>query len=353
MNKKTTIIVVAIVLVAAVAIAMVISRGGSVSEETEDGDKYTFTDSKGYEHTVTTPLTNVSIVHKYIPIFMKILGEEDQVAGIDSTYGAKFKDYFPNSFYIGNYSEPDGATMLAHGSKVILTPVTMGLSNSDALQQMGIEVIYIDLTDPYVIGDSLEIMVNLFGATSEVEKRAGQYMDLFNECYDFVDKFDFSSTADADFCLYMSSSGFYQTHESSAVKVIESISGRSYTHITDPNVKDTVYFNQSPTVIMDFDGKYGLDYLFLYSMDTPQLNLQKFLDSGNDLDFTKMSCFGNKKVFALSTDCVNGALSCVSLILYAQAFGADVGDKAVQMVQSFNDTFGLHFSTTDLIVQVA
>lgn len=353
MNKKITIILVVIIMLAVVAVAMVASQDGSEPEDADDGDKYTFIDSKGYEHTVSTPLTNVSIVHKYIPIFMKILGVEDQVAGIDNTYGAKFKDFFPNSFYIGNYSEPDGATMLSHGSKVILSPVTMGLSNSDALQQMGIEVIYIDLTDPYVIEDSLEIMVNLFGATPEVVERSELYMDLFDECYDFVDKFDFSSTADADFCLYMSSSGFYQTHQSSAVKVIEYISGKSYTHVVDPDVKDTVYFNQSPTVIMDFDGKNGLDYLFLYSMDTPQLNLQKFLDSGNDIDFTKMSCFENKKVFALSTDCVNGALSCVSLILYADAFGADVGDKAVQMVQAFNDTFGLHFSTTDLITQVA
>lgn len=354
MEKKTTAIIVVAVVVMILAAAFVVSRTGDDGNEEENSDDtYTFTDAKGYEHTVSVPITNVSVVHKYIPVFMKILGQEDEVAGIDSTYGVRFQEFFKNSFTIGSYSEPDGATMLSHGSKIILTPVTMGLSNSDALHALGIEVIYIDLTDPYVIMENLEILVNLFGATPEVKERAEAYTSLFNECYDFVEEFDFSKTADSDVCLYMSSSGFYQTHESAAVKVIESVSGKNYTHIVDPNVKDTVYFYQSPTVIYDFDGKHSLDYLFLYSMETPEQNLQKFIDSGLDIDLTKMSCFENRQVYSLNMDCVNGALSCVSLILYAEAFGADVGDKASAMVEAFNDEFGLNFSTENLLVQVA
>ena len=352
MDRKIAIGIVAAVI-AVLTIAVVASQGSDEDESADEGEKYTFTDSKGYSHSVSVPISNVSVVHKYIPVFLKILGEEDEVAGLDDTYGVKFQDYFPNSFKIGSYSEPDGATMLSHGSKVILSPTTMGLSNADALRQMGIEVIYLDMTDPYTIKDSLQILVNLFGATDEVVGRQTEYLNLFNECYSYLDTFDLSSTADSDFCLYMSSSGFYQTHTSAAVKVIESVSGKSYTHVTDPNCTSTVYFNQSPTVILDFDGKHGLDYLFLYSMDTAAEDLQKFLDSGNGIDFTSMKCFQDKHVYALNTDCVNGALSCVSLILYAEAYGANTGDKAAEMVQAFDDAFGLNFSTANLLTQVA
>ncbi len=354
MDKKIAIIAAIVIIVVAIAAISLSQQGGNNGDDDQDdGEIYEFTDSNGYEHSVHVPISNVSVVHKYIPMFMKVLGVEDEVAGLDSTYGMSFERFFDNCFSIGSFSEPNGEIMLQHGSNIILSPITMGLSNGDSLNEMGIEVIYLDLTDPQAIEQNLEILVNLFGATEEVVENYNKYMDLFYECYDYVDQFDFSATADADVCLYMSSSGFYQTHESAAVKVLESVSGQSYTHIVDPNVKDTVYFNQSPTVIYNFDGEYGLDYLFLYSMDTHQENLQKFLDSGKDIDLSTMSCFENKHVYSISTDCVNGVLSCVSLILYADAFGADVGDKATEIVQAFNDTFGLDYQTGDLIEQMA
>lgn len=354
MNKKYLIIAIIVVVIVAVA-AISLSQSNDRGDDDDDDDReiYEFVDANGIEHSIRVPISNVSVVHKYIPMFMKVLGVEEEVAGLDSTYGMSFSRFFENCFNIGSYSEPDGETMLSHGSRVILTPITMGLSNGDALRAMGIEVIYLDLTDPYVIEENLKILVNLFGATEEVQSNYEKYMALFNECYDFVEQFDFSSTEDANFCLYMSSSGFYQTHESAAVKVVESISGNSYTHIVDPNVKDTVYFYQEPSVIFDFDARYGLDYLFLYSMDTPEENLQKFISSGKDIDLSKMSCFQNQHVFALSTDCVNGVLSCVSLILYAEAFGADTGNKAAEIIQEFNETFGLDYKTEDLLVEVS
>lgn len=354
MDKKVkilSIIVVAVIVVAAVSVAQHLNAGDGGDED--QGEKYTFTDAKGYKHSIATPISNVSVVHKYIPIFMKILGVEDQVAGLDSTYGMKFTEYFDNSFSIGDYSAPDGATMISHGSKVILTPVTMGLTNADALKEMGIEVIYIDLTDPYVIGDNLRLLIDLFGATEAAQTNYSRYMELFNECQTFVDQFDLSDTKDKNFVLHMASSGFYQTHASAAVKVVESVSGKSYTRTIDPTVKDTVYFYQDPSVLINFDGRYTLDYLFLYSMDTPEQNYQQFLSSGENVDYTQLTCVKNKQVYALSTDCVNGALSCISRILYADAFGADVGDKAEEMVQAFNDAFGLHYSTENLIVEVA
>ena len=358
MDKKTLTIIAVVLVVAIVAVAAisVSQRGGDDGGQdgtTAEKEEYTFTDANGIECTVQVPLENVSVVHKYIPMFLKMLGVEDEVAGLDNTYGMTFQRYFENSFDIGDFSNPDGETMLAHGSKVILTPITMGLSNGDALEAMGIQVIYIDVTDPYVIPENLEILAHLFGFTDEIKANYDRYMELYNECFDYVEQFDFSGTADADFCLYMSSSGFYQTHQSAAVKVVEHISGKSYTHMVDPDVKDTVYFYQEPSVIYNFDGEHGLDYLFLYSMDTPELNLQKFIDSGNDIDLTEMSCFQNHHVYALSTDCVNGLLSCVSLILYAEAFGADTGEKAEEIIQGINDAFGLDYSTEDLLVEVS
>lgn len=347
-------------IVAAVAIIVVIIGGISVyqnmsntdSNDSSVGDTYDFTDSKGYEHSISVPISKVSVVHKYIPMFMKILGVQDEVAGLDSKYGATFQNYFKNSFLIGTYSTPDGAIMLSHGSNIILSPTTMGLSNSDALNELGIEIIYLDLTDPFAIEENLRILVNLFGATEEIESNYDKYIEIFKSCDEFIDKFDFSATADADICLYMSSSGFYQTHVSSAVKVIEDVSGKSYTHITDPGTTSTVYFNQSPTVIYDFDGKYELEYLFVYGLDTPAENYDAFLTSGKDLDLKDLSCVKNKSVYSISTDCVNGALSCVSKILYADAFGAEVGDKAAEIVDKINKTFGLEYSTENLVVEV-
>lgn len=353
-NKiKIMSVILAVIIVSVTVISVMQHLAAENDDNTGPGEKYTFTDAKGYQHTVSVPISNVSVVHKYIPIFMKILGVEDRVAGLDSTYGMRFAEYFENSFSVGTFSEPDGPTMVRHGSRIILTPVTMGLSNSAALDEMGIEVIYIDLTDPYVIGDNLRLLVDLFGATEEVRSNYNKYMALFNECQDFVDQFDLGATSDKNFVLYMTSSGFYQTHTSAAVKVIESISGKSYTRTIDPNPAETVYFYQDPSVLIDFDGKYTLDYLFLYSLDTPEANYKQFLASGNDIDYAQLTPIQEKRVYALSTDCVNGALSCISRILYADAFGADVGNKAKEMVQTFNDTFGLHYGTEDLIVQMA
>jgi len=352
-DKKMIVVVLVACLVVVVVISAVQHMDGSEDAADLEGDQYTFLDAKGVKHTVNVPLTNVSVVHKYIPVFMKILGVEEEVAGLDSTHGITFKDYFPNSYSIGTFSEPDGPTMIKNGSKVILTPVTMGLSNSNALSALGIEVIYLDLTDPYVIGENLEILVNLFGATEEVRANQERYMEFFTECGEFVDSFDFDDTEDKNFALYMSSSGFMQTHASAAVKVIEEVSGKSYTNITDPNTKDTVYFNPNSADLVDFDGEHGLDYVFLYSLDTPEKNYDKFLAFGGDINLKDLSCIKNKQVYSISTDCVNGALSCISQILYAEAYGADVGNKAAEMISAFNEEFGLHYSIDDLLVSVA
>ncbi|MCH3978236.1 MAG: hypothetical protein LKK03_04845 [Candidatus Methanomethylophilus sp.] len=353
MNSKYLAII-AVVAVAAIAVvAISVSQNSDDDGGSDDADRYTFTDTAGFSHSVEVPIENVSVVHKYIPVFLKILGVEDQVGGLDSKYGMTFSRFFENSYNIGSYSEPDGETMLKHDSRVILTPVTMGLSNAEALKEMGIEVIYLDLTDPYVIEDNLKILVKLFGSTETVQSNYEKYMKIFNECGDYAKSFDLSSTSDADFCLYMSSSGFYHTHASAAVKTIEEVSGKSYTHIIDPNVKDTVYFNQAPEVILNFDKEHGLEYLFLYTMDTPEENLQKFLDSGNGIDLSKLSCFTDKHVYALSTDCVNGALCCVSKILYAQTFGADTGTTAEEKITEINEAFGLDYSTENLLVEVS
>ncbi|NLI73399.1 MAG: hypothetical protein GX369_01310 [Euryarchaeota archaeon] len=349
--KALSIAVVIVIIIAAVSVSQHLGRdnNGDVNPK----DTITFTDANGKEHSISTPISNVSIVHKYIPIFMKILGLEDQVAGLDSEYGMTFSKYFKNSFSIGEFSEPNGAKMISRGSKVIITPVTMGLTNSEYLTQMGITVIHLDLTNPYVIEKNLKLLVKLFGGTDDLWERYHKYMDLFNECEEFVQQFDFDDTRDKNFVLHMTSSGFYQTHASAAVRVIESISGRSYTRIIDPNQSETVYFYQEPSILIDFDGKHTLHYLFLYSLDSPERNYNKFLTSGKDIDYKQLSCIENKQTYAISTDCVNGAISCISKILYADAFGADVGDKAVEMVHRFNETFGLHYSADNLIVQVA
>jgi len=349
--KALSIVVVIVVIIAAISVSQHLMKDADGKVDSKDA--FTFTDASGRTHTISTPISNVSVVHKYIPIFMKILGLEDQVAGLDSLYGMTFSKYFKNSFSIGEYSEPNGGVMLNHGSKVILTPITMGLTNADSLTQMGITVIRLDLTDPYEIEDNLKILVKLFGGTDDLWERYHRYMGLFNECEEFVGQFDFNDTKDKNFVLHMTSSGFYQTHSSAAVRVIESISGKCYTRTIDPNVKDTVYFYQDPSVLIDFDGKYTLDYLFLYSLDSPEANFNKFLTSGKDIDYRTLSCIKNRQTYVISTDCVNGAISCVSKILYADAFGADVGNKAAEMVQKFNDVFGLHYSTENLIVQVA
>ena len=353
-DKKILVVAVAIVVVL-IAAAVILSQNGKSNDGpgTDDPDKktYSFTDANGLSHSVQVPIENVSMVHKYIPVFMKILGAEDRVAGLDNKYGASFAEFFPNHYFIGSYSAPEGETMVDKGSKVILTPVTMGLSNADALRQMGIEVIYLDLTDPYKIESNLLILANLLGGTKEVMDRYSEYMGYFNECFDFVKGIKTDSTADDVFGLFMSSSGFYQTHQSSAVKVIESVSGRCYTHLVDPNVKDTVYFNQDKDVLVDVDNRFGLDYMFVYSNDTPKENFDAFFSYGGALDYSKLTCVKAKHLFAISTDTVNGAMSCISAILYAEAFGADTGNKAEDMLSKMNTAFGLHYSMDDLLVE--
>lgn len=352
MNTKTTaiaaVIVVAVLAIAGISIAQ---NGGFGGNNGDSGETYTFEDAKGVNHTVQTPLENVSVVHKYIPVFMKILGCEDSVAGIDNTYGARFQNLFPNSYFIGTYSAPEGETMVSHGSKVILTPVTMGISNSDALKQMGIEVIYLDLTNTDRIEENLLILAKLMGGTNEIMERYHQYMDIFKGCFDYVRTFDLSSSRNDVFGLFMASSGFFQTHTSSAVKVIEGVAGKCYTHLIDPNVKDTVYFNQSNEVLIDVDDEHCLDYMFVYSCDTPGQNFDSFFAYAGPLDYSGLSCVGAHHLFALSTDTVNGALSCVSAILYAQAFGADVGTRAADTIDLINSTFGLSYSTEDLLTE--
>lgn len=351
MVDKKILIAVAVATIVVVGIVIIVGQDRSGDTPAPQKEYYKFTDANGLEHNVQVPLEKVSVVHKYIPVFMKILGKEDQVAGIDNKYGARFAEFFPNSFYIGSYSAPEGETMLKHGSKVILTPVTMGVSNADALRQMGIEVIYLDLTDPYKIESNLKILANLMGGTEDVMKKYDAYVDIFNECFNFVDTLDVKATENDVFGLFMASSGFYQTHKSSAVKVIEGVAGKCYTHLIDPDVTETVYFNQDKEVLVDVDKQYGLDYMFIYSNDTPKENFDAFFSYGGALDYTKLSCVGAKHLFALSTDTVNGAVSCISAILYAKAFGADTGTKAEDMLVKMNSTFGLKYDTNNLLVE--
>jgi len=364
--KMNSIVVVAVAVIAVGAVGALAMSGafgnsaGSEEGSTQSG-VYTFEDAKGVKHSIETPISNVSVVHKYIPIYMKILGLEDEVAGLDTTYGMGFKSYFKNGFDIGTYSAPNGSVMVEHGSKYILSPVTMGLTNSGALKALGIEVIYLEVNNPEVMEENLEILCKLFGNTESIQNKYATYLSMYNECYDVAAGYDYSNTTNADFALYMASAGFYQTHASSAVKVIEKISGKSYTHVIDPDVRETVYFNQDPAITVEFDNNHGLDYLFVYTYENPSDNYGKFIASGNSLDLTQLTCVRDKHVYSLGPDMVNGALSCVASMLYGSAFlhdfdegkSAELLDKAVNMVNNFNTTFGLNYNTENILVEVA
>ncbi|MBO4797852.1 MAG: hypothetical protein J5494_03670, partial [Candidatus Methanomethylophilaceae archaeon] len=90
---------------------------------------------------------------------------------------------------------------------------------------------------------------------------------------------------------------------------------------------------------------------FVYSNDTPKENFDAFFSYGGTLGYSSLSCVKEKHLFALSTDMVNGALSCISAILYAEAFGADTGTKAADMVGKMNSEFGLNYSAENLLVE--
>ena len=61
-NKYLTLSVVAIVVFAAVAVSL--TQHQDSDNGGDDGEKYEFTDSKGINHSVSVPISNVSVVHK-------------------------------------------------------------------------------------------------------------------------------------------------------------------------------------------------------------------------------------------------------------------------------------------------
>lgn len=352
MNSKIALAAIAAVVIV-IVVAVAVSQNGNGDSDEDEREEYTFSDSKGETHTVKVPIENVTLTHKYLPVFFKILGTSDAVGGLDNTYGSQFKEYFPNSFDVGNYSTPDGATMLSHGSKIILSPTTMGISNEDALEGMGIEVIYLDMTDPYSIPENLETLVHLLGNTQEVQEKAQKYTELADRCQTLVENKDMSATKDADFATFMASARFFHTHTSAAVKVAEGVSGKSFTRTTDPNVTSSVYFNLAPSTLIDFDGEHGLDYVFTYGLDTLEDDYSTFINYYSEGMFKDLSCVKDHHVYAISTNMVNGALSCVSKLLYATAFGADLEGEAKEIVKEFNTEFGLDYDTSELIREMA
>lgn len=357
-NKYIAIFVVAILALSGAGVYLIYGNNSS-----DEPTTITIVDAKDNTIELSEPLDKVAIVNTNIPVAMRILGLTDKVVGIDtSTLGKNDNaEVFTNAVAIGARSAITGESILAAGTNYVITPVSMGItSNTDAIEQMGITIIYIDCYGETAIEDLQKILI-LFGNDGTTKEK----YDVFMENYDGIISSVDAKVAEAKLTqspvflqCFISKNAFYNQTAATS-KMMEDICGKNvfnYLDASTTNISNDATDLGIREVVIAYDGSATTSIDFVLIRDSSKYKDMDAYDqfvAMMDGAYTSLSAVQDGDVYVMYTDIMSGYLSYVGYAAMAEIFGVDTGLDFVSLIEDFNDAYGTDYRTTELLIKVA
>jgi iron complex transport system substrate-binding protein len=209
-NKKIiALAIVAILLVSAVgAIYALGGFNGNAGSDVIDDDSgtnettsgpITITQSDGTTVTLDGVADRIVVLNVNSAEMLYLLGAGDRVVGSSSATltRAEGPQMFPNAVDVGSSTTPDTEKLATLNADVIIAFSTMKLKNQDAVESLGVKVVYIDC---YIMGDierDVRSLAKIVGDTEKGEKYISyvdSYMSLIKDRIKGVSSADYPST---------------------------------------------------------------------------------------------------------------------------------------------------------------
>lgn len=357
MNTKYLAVLSALIIAAA-------TIGGALLfvDQNDSDESYAIvvTDDAGKEIKLREPLERVAVVNSNIPIFLQILDLKDKVIGMDSLVLTKdIAEYYPGMIDFGKNDAMNGEKMLEANVKHILSPTSMGVKNTEALEALGITVITVECFGETMLND-VDLLVKLFGSKNEQLVAAEKYKKMYDKTVNTVlekaaEKKDKDPSWDPSFLFQMASSKgdpFY-TETAQLSIIVEQIGGHNM--IRDLGgfksaIKQTASISYD--AIVDYDMNEGLDYVFIRSLDSgAEASYAKFLSLSSLESWDTLNPILNRNVYTLDTRIASGAMIFVGYVCIGEAYGLDLTEDPSALVERFNTEFGFNFSSEGLMQQ--
>lgn len=356
-------------MMAILVVAMMgIAAGGAAiymlldNDNTEEDWAIIVKDDAGKEIKLKGPLERVAVVNTNIPTFMKILGLQDKVVGMDhrTLTEKEIATYYSGLVDFGDNKAMNGEKMLDNEVKHVLTPTSMGVGNRDALEALGITVITVECFGETMI-DDVDLLLKLFGSRDEQKAAAKKYTDMYHGVVDAIlkkaqDKRTAEPSWNPSFLFQMASSKgdpFY-TEIAQLSMIVEQIGGHNVVRDLGlvPATKQTIKI--SDAALIDYDQTTGLDYIFIRGTEGENHTwaYNKFLSLSNLEGWSELSPIKNRNVWYMDTRISSGAMTFIGYACIAEAYDIDTGNNLIGLMEEFNNEFGFDFSTENLSVQL-
>lgn len=367
MSNTKIIAIIAVAIVAVVAVAAFALSSGGGGGGGGGGDTITVVDNNGRTVTLDTVPEKVAVVNTDIMYALQILGVEDAIVGMDSDG----RDKIPSStdrikqsdvVDLGKRSAFSGSTsiekMKGAGIEVVLTPTTMGIGTTvqaDAITAKGIKVVYVDMFGSRML-DNLDILVKVFGSTSDIKANANEFKDYFNGFIEEAKTIKPTPDTGQRFVYYMASSsgsvGNYYYSSSELNTIVTYISG--YNRAQQSSGSFGQYTGEALFALLHDTLVPATDIVFMRGTDGYTVDQIKAVFDSQVMSGTTMGDFvedNSVPVYYLNTHVVSGAMCCISYLIYAYVFTDTLTDENIahleKETEDFLEKYGFKFPVDD------
>ena len=363
-KKIIAIAVIAVVLVAGIATAVVLTNNQSSSG-------YTIVDGSGKEIKISEPVTSIVTVNTNVPKAMKILGLDDYVTGL-SFYSAKsdssnwnaFSPLFKNAKHMSIAPNMTGEEIAELGVKYVVAQIDSMTVSSDKEREyaeLGITVVRLDCFGDTMYDDFKTLLRMCLGDKVTTNDAYETYVKTSDAIVkDVLSKV--TPDKSKSFLFFMGGKGFYNmnaalsqtTEQIYGVNALNSIKDLDLSGVTNDASKDGLMEQ-----VIALDAKDPIDVLLLRGSG----GMTSVKDAASALKFWEgeyglikcneaykgLNAVNANNVYIFNSNILSGPLSYVGYILIAEATGFDTGYNVAELITEYNKTYGFDEATSGLL----
>ncbi len=364
-KKIIAIALVAVIVVAGIATAIVVTNNNSTNKE------YTVIDGVGKEIKLSEPVTSLITVNTNAPKAMKILGLDDYVSGIsnytsdmdkDAQLWEMFQPLFKNAKHMSVTKQMTGEEIRELGVKYVLAPtesMTVSADNEKAYAELGITVIRLDCFGDDMDGDFQKLLRICLGDKVTTNDAYEAYMKTSNAVINTVLS-KVSPSDDNTFLFYMMTGKGFYNKTSALSEITQKIYGKNALNDIE-NLDLSGVTNAANTdglveQIIALDAKTPIDKLFIRGSSSivDETTAKSYWDGKYGLyqqneKYSGLSAIGSSEIYIVSTNILSGPLSYVGYVILAEIIGIDTGYSAAELISDYNKTYGFDEATNALV----
>lgn len=329
-------------LIAIIAVSVVIVAGGAVvlsqnSSNERVVDTVTVTQVDGSEKTVKYLPERVVCLSTYTCEVLMFMKCTDKVVGVTNSTKTNpdQKSYYENSVDVGNFNNPDMATIVSLNPDLVITWSSQP-DVAKSLEQSGIQYVFLQCSSYETVCSEITSVGKIFGKEGDAEKFSGFYDRIFGGVKALVDSHDTKKR------VYMESfSKNYAAGKSSAYYALAVFAGADmvYRESVSGTIDPAWTVSQNPDVIIKTP--------MLKSMAGDKA--KKIYDEICSREgFSSIVAVANKDVYILCSQLFSGPRCFAGLVACYDIFYGGDEYSLNSVLEDYNKTFGLNLPTEGL-----